>query len=391
MPDTTARLIIAASEQDANLYYATRFLAPDPFVFLQINGRTMLLMSDLEVDRARQQARVDEVLSVSKLQAELRRSSSMLRSSEGAKENAGAAEPTTVDLVDAVLKRHAVHRVEVPATFGVAYADRLRQRGYEVLPKPDPFFETRLIKSEEEIGWIEEALRATEEAVECAINVIRESDIAANGALIVRGQPLTAETIKRVLSVKLLERGCIARHSIVACGLQGCDPHNEGSGPLQAHQPIILDVFPQSENSRYYADLTRTVVRGAASDAIKRMYDAVAEGQEIAFRRIRDGADGKAIHAAIMRRFEELGFRTGEQGGRMQGFFHGTGHGVGLDIHEPPRISSGGQVLRAGEVVTVEPGLYYTDAGGGVRLEDMVVVTADGCRNLTRIPKVLEI
>ena len=377
MPDTTARLIIAASEQDANLYYATRFLAPDPFIFLQINGRTMLVMSDLEVDRARQQARVSDVLAASKVQEEVRQ--------------AGTAEPTTVDLVDAVLRRHQVRRLEVPSTFGVAYADRLRQRGYEVLPKPDPFFEARLVKSGEEIGWIAEALRATEEAVECAINVIRESDIGADGTLTVRGQPLTAETIKRVLSVKLLERDCVARHSIVACGLQGCDPHNEGSGPLRAHQPIILDVFPQSERTRYFADLTRTVVRGRAADRIRRMYDTVREGQEIAFGMLRDGADGRAIHQAIQQRFEVLGFHTGEQGGRMQGFFHGTGHGVGLDIHEPPRISAGGQTLRTGHVVTVEPGLYYTDAGGGVRLEDLVVVTPDGCRNLTQIPKVLEI
>lgn len=378
MTDTTARLIIAASEQDANLYYATRFLAPDPFIFLQINGRRLLLMSDLEVDRARQQARVDEVVSISKLQAELRRD--------------GVAEPTTIDLVDAVLKRHQVRRVAVPGTFGLAYADRLRQRGYELLPQADPFFEERLIKTDEEIGWIVEALRTTEEAVECAIDVIRESDIAPDGTLTMRGQPLTAETIKRAINVKLLERECIAQHTIVACGIQGCDPHNEGSGPLRANQPIILDVFPRSQRSHYFADLTRTVVRGRASDMIKRMYDAVAEGQEIAFRQIRDGADGKAIHAAIMRHFEELGFRTGERDGRMQGFFHGTGHGVGLDIHEPPRISAGGQVLRAGHVVTVEPGLYYyTDAGGGIRLEDLVVVTPTGCRNLTRVAKVLEV
>ncbi len=377
MADTTARLIIAASEQDANLYYAARFLAPDPFIFLQVNGRRMLLMSDLEVDRARQQARVDEVLSISKLQAEL--------------QQGGTAEPTTIDLVDAVLKRHQVRRVEVPGTFGVLYADRLRQRGYELLPRPEPFFEERLVKSDEEIGWITEALRATEEAVECAIGVIRESDIATDGMLTVRGQPLTAEMIKQVINVKLLERECIGQHTIVACGMQGCDPHNKGSGPLWAHQPIILDVFPRSERTRYFADLTRTVVRGRASDMIRRMYDAVAEGQEIAFRQIRDGADGKAIHMAIMQRFEDLGFHTGERDGRMQGFFHGTGHGVGLDIHEPPRISGGGQILRAGHAVTVEPGLYYTEAGGGIRLEDLVVVTPTGCRNLTQIPKVLEV
>jgi Xaa-Pro aminopeptidase len=142
--------------------------------------------------------------------------------------------------------------------------------------------------------------------------------------------------------------------------------------------------------SRYYADLSRTVVRGKASPKLKRMFAAVKEGQETAFRMIRAGADGSLIHQAIQRRFNELGFPTGEINGRMQGFFHGTGHGVGLEIHEPPRISVGRDILKAGQVVTVEPGLYYEDAGG-VRLEDMVVVTGKGCRILNRLPKILEL
>ncbi len=120
------------------------------------------------------------------------------------------------------------------------------------------------------------------------------------------------------------------------------------------------------------------------------MYRTFREGQEIAFRNIKDGADGMKIHEAIMHRFEQAGFKTGEIAGRMQGFFHGTGHGVGLDIHEPPRVSRGRDILKTGEVVTVEPGLYYLDAGG-VRIEDMVLVTKKGCKNLTKFPKFLEI
>ena len=151
-----------------------------------------------------------------------------------------------------------------------------------------------------------------------------------------------------------------------------------------------MDGFPRHATSRYFADITRTVVKGAASAKVRKMFDAVKAGQEIAFRMITDGVDGSAVHKAIMDSFEALGFKTGEQGGRMQGFFHGTGHGVGLEIHEPPRVGSQPDILRAGMVVTVEPGLYYLDAGG-IRIEDMVVVRPNGCEVLTKAPKVLEV
>ena len=187
-----------------------------------------------------------------------------------------------------------------------------------------------------------------------------------------------------------MENNCIAAHSIVACGINGVDPHHQGSGPLYANQSIIMDIFPRDSESRYFADITRTVVRGKASPKLKKMFEAVLEGQKIAFRSIREGADGSKIHEAIQKRFEELGFTTGVKNGRVQGFFHGTGHGLGLDIHEPPRISRGKDILKAGQVVTVEPGLYYEDAGG-IRIEDDVLVTRTGCLNLVKLPKILEI
>ena len=192
------------------------------------------------------------------------------------------------------------------------------------------------------------------------------------------------------MHLTMMERDCVAQHTIIACGVQAVDPHNEGSGPLKANEPIVMDVFPQHAKSRYFADITRTVVKGQASDKVKRMFTAVKEGQEIAFRMIKDGVDGSAVHKAILDSFEQQGFKTGEQNGRMQGFFHGTGHGLGLEIHEPPRISAKPDILKAGMVVTVEPGLYYLDAGG-MRIEDTVVVTKDGCRVLTEAPKILEV
>jgi Xaa-Pro aminopeptidase len=168
------------------------------------------------------------------------------------------------------------------------------------------------------------------------------------------------------------------------------DPHRVGSGPLRPNRAIILDVFPQSIETGYWADMTRTVVRGRASEGLRRMYRAVAEAQDAALATIRDGVDGKEAHQAVLGVFKEYGFKTGKIDGRMQGFFHGTGHGVGLEIHEPPRLNARGGPLRAGMAVTVEPGLYYT-RWGGVRIEDLVVVTKTGCRNLTRFPRQLEL
>jgi Xaa-Pro aminopeptidase len=234
-----------------------------------------------------------------------------------------------------------------------------------------------------------ETQRRTETALAEAIQAIREAEVR-EGVLYGDETPLTSETIKGLLARRLLELGCLARHSIVACGADACDPHHEGAGPLRANETIILDVFPQSLTTRYYADITRTVVKGTASDRVKTMYDAVLRGQERALGLIQDGADGTAIHAEVERLFREAGFETGEVDGRMQGFFHGTGHGLGLEIHESPRIARRGVGLRAGNVVTVEPGLYYP-VWGAVRIEDVVVVREGGSENLTQFPKVLEV
>ena len=387
---TTARLLISDSEKNANMYYATRFLAPDPFIFVQfdpstdardsalsgLRGQGVMVMSDLEVDRARIQAKVKEILSYSKLAVQ-------------AKKSLGK-DPTMMDVVGEFLKSRSVKQVDVPMDFGLAYADALRARGFTVDPKPDPFFPERMIKSEEEIAMLTESLRTTEVALDRAIELIRNSEVKSDGTLWIGGKPLTVELLRKSMHLLMMEGECVAQHTIIAPGVQAVDPHNEGSGPLRANEPIVMDVFPQHARTRYFADITRTVVKGKASDKIRKMFDAVKEGQEIAYRMIKEGVNGKAVHDAILKYFESLGFHTGEQGGRMQGFFHGTGHGVGLEIHEPPRVSGKSDILKAGMVVTVEPGLYYLDAGG-IRIEDMIVVTKDGCKLLTQAPKILEV
>ncbi|MDF0643720.1 MAG: Xaa-Pro peptidase family protein [Nitrospira sp.] len=370
-----AVLFIAASETDANLYYATKFIAPDPFIYLEIKGERLLVMNDLEMDRAKSQASVDRVLSYSEIEKRAR--------------DQGVASPGSVDIVHVVLRDAKIKQVLVPGNFPFRHASRLQELGYQVHAKPDPFYEQRVVKTAEEVRHIESAQRATEAAVAAAHTVLRRATIV-RAELWLDDAPLTSERIKKLINVKLMEADCVAQHTIVAGGEQACDPHNEGSGPLPAYRSIIFDVFPRSATTRYFADMSRTVVRGTASPELVRLYQTVKDAQEEAITKIKDGADGMKIHRGICDRFEKAGYKTGLVNGRMQGYFHGTGHGVGLDIHEAPRISRTGSLLQEGHVVTVEPGLYYPGLGA-VRIEDMVLVTSDGCRNLTDFPKIFEL
>ncbi|MFA6599559.1 MAG: M24 family metallopeptidase [Candidatus Omnitrophota bacterium] len=370
-----ALLMIASSEADANLYYRTRFRAPDPFVFMEIRGKSYALLSDLEIDRARSTSDIDYPVSVSdyvrKFEAQYGR------------------KPARLDLVVHFAKKKGVRAFSVPGNFPLEYADLLRKKGFRITVKPEPVFRDRPVKTRREIAAITANLRAVEHAAHLAVSLLKKS-VIRRGKLFYGGALLTSESLRRMIALDLMTRDCFGRHMIVSCGRETADPHHEGHGPLYAHQPIIMDIFPQSTGNLYFADFTRTVVRGKASPKLKKMYAAVKEGQNIAFRSIRDGADGSKIYQAVKTHLADRGFPTGVLDGRRQGFFHGLGHGLGLEIHEAPGLSIRPETLKKGNVVTVEPGLYYADAGG-VRLEDVVVVTKTGCINLTRFEKRLEL
>jgi Xaa-Pro aminopeptidase len=222
-----------------------------------------------------------------------------------------------------------------------------------------------------------------------ALEMIRAASIQAD-VLVAGAEPLTSEAVRRHIHHVLLDCDCSAEHTIVAGGEQAIDPHQEGHGPLPAHRPIILDIFPRHAPSGYFGDITRTVVRGQVSKEVQRLYDTVAAAQQGALDGLRDGADGADVHVGVIDHFADAGYESGERDGRMQGFFHGTGHGVGLEIHEAPSLSRRSCALQSGHAVTVEPGLYYAGVGG-VRIEDLVVVDADGYLNLTRFPKALSL
>ena len=363
-------LVLADSDSNADMLYISGFPSGDPFVYLKSGRKSTIVVTDFEVGRAEEESIVDEVLPLSTLT-----------------EKAGK-----LDMLSAagqLLQDREITHVRVPYQFPAGAAERLRGDGFGVEILPEPFLPERQLKNSYEVKLITQCQRKAEKAMETAIRWIQSASVR-RGTLYYSGRPLTSEMVRQRIQLQLMEDGCIASTTIVACGDQGIDPHNLGSGPLKANKPIIIDIFPRSLESHYCADITRTIVKGKASDMVKKMFRAVREGQRIAMTMIRPGAKANSVHKAICDHFESIGFKTGLLNGKRQGFIHGTGHGVGLEIHEPPRISQVDVKLKAGNVVTVEPGLYYK-SHGGIRLEDLVLVTPQGAKNITRFAKVLEV
>src|SRR5687767_8310081 len=311
----TANVIYAASETDANLFYATKFLVGDPVAYVEAGKRKMLVLNDLEIGRGRDEARVDEVLSLSEITRSIGKGCTMAH------------------VIEKVLRDRGYTACTVPANFPLELADQIRARRIKVESKGGSFYPERLIKTSAEIKSIEAAQRATEDAVHAAHDLLRRSKIRGH-KVYHRGEVVTSELLKQVINVSLMERNCIAKNTIVACGDQGCDPHNRGTGPIRPDQTIIFDVFPRSGDSHYFADQTRTVVKGKATPAVKRLYAAVLEAQEVGIQAVRHGVNGRAVHDEVKKVFDRLGYKTEPRNGKMVGFFHGTGHGVGLDIHE---------------------------------------------------------
>lgn len=371
-------LMVSDSEHNADMLYAVGMFVPDPFIYARVNGRPHIVMSDMEVDRARLQAPHCRVVSLSRIQRSIRA--------------AGRDKVGTPHIIGHLLRSHGVRRVTVPDHFPFGLARELQRLKIKVKPSKGQFFPEREVKSAAEVKKISAALMMAEVGLAEGIQALKSCKVDRKRRLIYHGNPLTSEKLRGIIDTAIVQAGGLACHTIVAGGRQACDPHERGHGLLRANEPIVLDVFPRSQRTGYFGDITRTVVKGRASEAIRKIYHVIERGQEIAFEKMRNGVPGRLVHRCVQEFFEKEGYKTARSNGRMQGFFHGTGHGVGLEIHESPRIGTASpDTLRAGHVVTVEPGLYYWELGGGIRLEDMALITCNGPRNLTKFEKVLEV
>ncbi len=364
-------LLISESYNNAAMYYAIGFLFGDEVMYLHHAAGETLVCSNFERDEAARRSKIRDVLSPDDLgYLELaRRESDQHRA--------------YAELVLRLLERYGVHEVTVGPVIPLHVVDHLRARGVSVTCDPAALEGERLVKSADEIAAVETAQRATERAMDKAIEVVAGSE-SRDGVLVHEGSPLTSERLRAIVDVVLLEEGCFGEGTIIACGTDGAAPHNRGAGALRPNQPIILDLFPRHRELRYFADMTRTVSKGDPGPEIRRMYDVTLRAQELALGLIRPGANGRVVYEAVCRHYEEAGYATSLRDGAFpaKGFIHGLGHGVGLEIHERPSLNRVDSPLEAGHVVTVEPGLYDPRIGG-VRIEDLVVVTEDGCRDLT--------
>jgi len=369
-----ARLIVAPSDTDADMLYATRIFIGDPFIFLQQNGKRTLVLSDLEIDRAKKNAKADEFVMFSQLEREV----------QGKAKKA----PPYEKVLAHFLTKRGVRRAKVPANFPLGFANEIKQKGIALETSEGLFWPAREKKTAEEIRLLERALRITETGMKRGMEILKASKPGAGKKLKWSGKTLTSEILRAEIDSAILRAGGVPTNTIVAGGDQACDPHERGFGPLQANSLIILDIFPRDAKTGYWGDMTRTVVRGRASEQQRKLWEAVKAGQALALKRIKAGVDGMSVHKAITELFDRRGFPTEVRNGRRVGFFHGTGHGLGLEIHEYPRLQK--VTLKAGQCLTVEPGLYYPGIGGA-RIEDVVIVEKDGCRILSKFPKQLEI
>ena len=335
-----------------DVYHTTRFLSPDPIIALEEVEELIIVTSSLEEGRAKKESRATSVINWDRY---------------GAQELAaqGVQGPElTATVIKRFLDERELARVALPAYFSVGIADRLREMGVELVVLND-LGERRRAKRPDELEAIEATQRATEEAWQLGVDALRRASVRKDRVLELDGAPFTAERLRAIVEVALLERGCASDGAICAPGAQAADPHKIGEGPLHAGEPIVMDIFPQHKATRYWADMTRTVSKGEPPKEIRRMYDVVRRAQDAGIEALRPGIIGRAVHELVEDIIWEAGYDTLRPGQKKDpanptphGFIHSTGHGVGLEIHEAPGIGRGGtKPLIVGDVVTIEPGL----------------------------------
>jgi len=383
-PAATAVIMAGIPHANAALYHRIRFSVVDLAAYLEVpdsdgRRRSILILRDIELQRARRQARVDRVACPADYAPDGGLS--------------GDRETATAQAAAECLRRAGVTEVIGDRTLPLIFAEFVRRAGISLACDLDLGVIDRRRKDQQEIAWLREAQQVTEEIMARACELVARSPARRDGVLMYDGEPLTSERVRAFIDHWLVDRGYSNPPAIIAGGRAGGDCHNLGSGELRTAEPVIIDIFPRNRESLYNGDCTRTVVPGEIPDEIVRMHAAVCKAKRAAAAALRAGVTGEAVHLATTEAIQREGYAIGLPGADAPDSFcslpHGTGHGVGLDVHEPPLLDLKGPELLAGDVVTIEPGLYRKDLGG-VRVEDMVVVTEEGCENLNRLPEGLD-
>jgi len=378
--DRTPRATILAGVPNINmtLYHRIRFRAGDPAaVITDASGRSTLIIRDIEMHRARQLVKVDRVC----CPADFPPPGGL----------SGDRPTATAQATAEFLRREGIRELWTDRTLPMIFAHHIREVGVQLHYDPELGVRERRSKDAQEVEWLRDAQRTTEQCIEMVCRLIARAPAAKSGILMHEGEPLTAERVRTILDIWLMQRGYINVPAIIACGREGGDCHNDGRGPLYTEQPIIVDVFPRNATTLYVGDCTRTMVHGKPGnipEPVRAMHAAVKEAKVRAIAAMRAGTTGEAVHKVVIACMKEKGYPVGFPGHDVpptySGMPHGTGHGLGLDLKEPPLLDLGGPELVVGDAVTVEPGLY-SPVIGGVRIEDMVIVREGGVDNLNTL------
>ena len=346
----------------------------DPMIFIEHDGRRILVGSLLEQSTfEKREDVVDEYWTFNDLGSE-----------ELVKNESFPKDSLMDELTVRALERLGVFAVNVPGNFRVATADYLRDKGIELTIDVDGWKMRRRRKAPWEFEGIERAQRAADTAMLTAARMLRDAEPTADGGLRFEGEILTAELIRIAMQAELLDAGAYSEDILVQCGDAALSGHDLGSGPIVANQSVVIDVFPIDRRTGCWSDMTRTFVAGTPSEELRNLHAHVRKALDIAFDSLKPGSAG--AHQAVADYFHTQGFPTAShhEGPEplREGFFHSLGHGVGLETHEPPALNRRPDELIEGDVVAVEPGLYF-EGVGGVRLEDTVVITADGVEHFS--------
>ncbi len=362
------------------LYHRIRFAVGDSAAYISLPSGNMLLVRDIEMSRARRIANADQVGCA----ADFAPAGGL----------SGDRDTALAQATAEYVRRSGVSQISSDRTLPFIFAWHLQQVGVEVVYDADLGVLQRRVKDEQELQHLRAAQAMTENAMRMACETICRADVDAQGQLLHKGEVLTSERLRSIISIYLMERNYSNHHdSIVASIPHVADCHNFGTGPLRTGETVVVDIFPCDNATRYWGDCTRTAVHGAPRPEVLKMHAAVAEAKQAGVDALRAGSTGQAVHEAttevIRRHGFHVGPRTEEMADDVAAMPHGTGHGVGLEVHEPILLDKGGGELLVGEVLTVEPGLY-SPALGGVRLEDMVAVTTGAAENFNRLPEGLD-
>lgn len=364
----SAEIVIRKAETAADIRYLCGTEPPEAALFIRSKRNLILIVSDMELGRMKKHVHPDVRVKTP--------------------EQIGSS--CKKGPVDWIKKSVSDRKLTVDRSFPYGLAEKLKKAGFKLNLSGKPLCPQREIKTAEEIKAVQQSQRAAVAAMKTAVQLIASSKPASGNKLLIGKKPLTSEAVRAAICHRLLDSDCTAEETIVSCGTASADPHERGEGSLFAGQPIVIDIFPRSAKTGYWGDITRTVCRGPAPAELKKMYQTVKAAQAAQLKAVKAGVYTDTIHQTGVELMKKRGYQTGKVDGVPQGFIHGTGHGVGLEIHESPRISSAiHQKLRVGHVITVEPGLYYPELGG-IRIEDTVAVTKEGYKMLVPCAKQLE-